>query len=1109
MIVTFISQCKKKSLNKTRRVLDSFANRIGSRTWQTIMTNEGLHAVKKLLRKTASKNTAVSCHWIRSRTRIELVWIVGNRNQFNSEGCVPVNTTRQNIINTHWENNWNYLPLIKSLSALSALFHDWGKASEFFQSKLKSKKILADPLRHEWISVLFLQVFVNGENDQQWLSRLSKGEIDREQINLNIDNKSDQPLKNLPNAASLVAWLIVTHHRLPLPIKEEARRYKTIPVDAFQTLLGVIDSEWGYENKKAKQELKRCFDYPVLPSESRPWLKQIKKWSNRLYDNLSLLNQSLNDGSWRVVLHHARLSLMLADHHYSSLDRDMNWQSPLKFYANTDRKTGKLKQQLDEHLVGVMKKSLKIAHLLPMFEGSSTELFPRAYDVKALKRKSTNTDFRWQDTAVSQIIKWRNQGDLKQSQDHFGFFAINMASTGKGKTFANAKIMRSLSSDKNSLRYILALGLRTLTLQTGDEYRDRIGLDETELAVLIGSKAVLDLHNRNKTQGKYPLDAKDNEDFGSESLENLLDNEIDYESNLPEDILATIFNTPQGKKNRKFLYAPVLTCTIDHLIAATETKRGGRYILPCLRLMSSDLVIDEIDNFEGSDLVAIGRLIHLAGMLGRKVMISSATISPDLAEGYFNAYQSGWSLFANSRNMSQALTCIWVDEFVTHIDDINTNLEENRRIRFKERHQAFIHKRVGNLAKLKAKRKAKLLNCQNLLKLPESDIENQYYQTIKTEIISQHEQHYSVEQQSKKQVSFGVVRVANIKPCIHLTEYLAESYWSDEIEIKVMAYHSQQALLMRSYQENHLDSVLKRDNNHTQAIFENAVIRNHLEQCQHKNLIFILVTTPVEEVGRDHDFDWAIIEPSSFRSIIQLSGRVLRHRDIYPQYANIALLQYNLKSLTQKNNKATYCQPGYETQENLLDSHDLNQLVNFSKLIKRIDAQPRIQRKSRLNPQKRLSDLEHYSIQQLLTDYENQGAVNLQGYLSGCWWMTALPQCFNAFREGSKQHPIYLMPELADETYSYVEKVYEKGKMLMPPPQTLYKIHKKTLSKQQQSRLWLPRDYLKLLKEIAVFKGMDIQYAALLYGELILPSYGKDAISVEFTYNEQLGLTKY
>ncbi len=98
MMVTFVSQCQKKALNRTRRVLDAFANRIGDNTWQTVITEDGLIAVKKLLRKTATKNTAVSCHWIRSRARSELVWVVGNRNQFNQAGIVPVNTTSKELI---------------------------------------------------------------------------------------------------------------------------------------------------------------------------------------------------------------------------------------------------------------------------------------------------------------------------------------------------------------------------------------------------------------------------------------------------------------------------------------------------------------------------------------------------------------------------------------------------------------------------------------------------------------------------------------------------------------------------------------------------------------------------------------------------------------------------------------------------------------------------------------------------------------------------------------------------------------------------------------------------------------------------------------------------
>jgi len=90
-MVTFISQCEKNALKRTRRVLDSFANRIGSSTWQTIITQEGLNAVQKLLKKTASKSTAVSCHWIRSRSRSDYLWVVGNRDEFDEDGIVAVN----------------------------------------------------------------------------------------------------------------------------------------------------------------------------------------------------------------------------------------------------------------------------------------------------------------------------------------------------------------------------------------------------------------------------------------------------------------------------------------------------------------------------------------------------------------------------------------------------------------------------------------------------------------------------------------------------------------------------------------------------------------------------------------------------------------------------------------------------------------------------------------------------------------------------------------------------------------------------------------------------------------------------------------------------------
>ncbi len=1108
MMVTFVSECEKKALNKTRRVLDAFANRIGSRTWQTVMTNEGLQAVKKLLRKTASKNTAVACHWIRSRSRSELVWIVGNRSQFNLQGFVPVNTTQKTIINSQWEDDWHYLPLIKSLTALAALFHDWGKASEFFQTKLAESKIIGDPLRHEWISTLFLNAFVNAETDEQWLTRLANGEIKASDLQTIVNDKhkrqqhKNKPLSQLPNAASLLAWLVVSHHRLPL----HHGAYSGKGVKDFGALFKVITQQWGYENKFDETEfndnLARCFNYQKgLPSDSVKWLNYAKRNAAKLLDCLPLLEQSLNDGSWRLIMHHARLALMLGDHYYSSQAADTKWISDLDLYANTYRDSKQLKQlkqKLDEHLVGVAKQAVRTVHLLPAFEGKHDEL-QRAFDVKALQQNSPAT-FRWQDTAVSKINQWRQQTE-KLNPNHFGFFAVNMASTGKGKTFANAKIMRALSVDSESLRYILALGLRTLTLQTGDEYRERIKLEKDELAVLIGSRAVMELHHRNKQESL--------EDellgTGSESQETLLDNELYFETTLPEGDLTTVL---QKQKDRQFLFAPVLSCTIDHLMAATETKRGGRYILPSLRLMSSDLVIDEIDDFDGKDLIAIGRLIHLAGMLGRKVMISSATIPPDLAEGYYNAYQAGWAIFAQMRERSPVIGCAWIDEFTTHVHNVNCKTDNQGITDYQQYHQRFIAKRIKQLQQQPAKRKANIIPCNAAQEQTDESLRDSYYADIQQAIIEKHQQHHTVDALSGKAVSFGVVRVANIRPCIELTRYLLNATWGADIEIRAMAYHSQQILIMRNAQEKHLDAVLKRTQS-VQAVFQhNPVIKQHLQNTSAKHLVFILVATPVEEVGRDHDFDWAVVEPSSYRSLIQLAGRVLRHRE--PEHEltapNMAILQYNLKGLQKRaglltNEQPVFCRPGYESQENPLSTHDIAQLLDETRLGERLDAQPRISKPATLKSQTNLSDLEHAAIHQLLTSYDNQGPESMQGWLAGCWWLTAIPQHYVKFRDGSPQLPVYLIP--TEKGWKFAEKgLYGQPHRLI---EQSYRITRYELTVKESQRLWLNRNYETLLKEL---DKPSLEKAALIYGELGLPTYGKDANDCRFTYSSQLGLVE-
>jgi CRISPR-associated endonuclease/helicase Cas3 len=57
MNVLLISQCSYKALKETRRIIDQFAERKGTRTWQTSITQQGLLALRKLLKKTARRNS--------------------------------------------------------------------------------------------------------------------------------------------------------------------------------------------------------------------------------------------------------------------------------------------------------------------------------------------------------------------------------------------------------------------------------------------------------------------------------------------------------------------------------------------------------------------------------------------------------------------------------------------------------------------------------------------------------------------------------------------------------------------------------------------------------------------------------------------------------------------------------------------------------------------------------------------------------------------------------------------------------------------------------------------------------------------------------------------
>lgn len=1082
MMVIFTSQSDKNALKTTRWILDAFANRIGNDTWQTIITEDGLQMVKRLLRRHATKSMSVSCRWIRSRTHSQLLWIVGDRNRFNEEGYVPVNSTQKDVAHRKWENDWQYLPEIKALAAMAGLLHDWGKANTAFQKLLKKKKDSDEQFRHEWLSCKLLEGLVwqtEGHTDEEWLALLQNGKINEKKLEKWLQENVSEKITKLPSVASMLCWLIMSHHRLPILDTKEAEGYvgNVNDMPDFEGILSIINGKWGYQ-KAGVASIKIASGL----QHSDRWQKQLQKWSTRLLAQRDILQEIWKKGNVRLLLYYARVSLMLSDYTISADGADKKWPDSCSLYANTDK--GGLKQRLDEHLVRVAKQAVRVAHCLPYF----SEGMERITDVSNLNRKSPKA-FSWQDKAVTKIRDHRKDRE-KVSDNHEGWFVVNMAGTGCGKTFANAKIMQAISPDGRSLRYSLLLGLRSLTLQTGKEYRNRIGLDDSEMAVLVGAGAVKEL---------YDDDAWE-ENSDTERMNELIPGELEADSSPENKILDVLLKSSPGRngKNRDLLYAPVLVSTIDHIMPSVETVRGGRHILPFLRLMAADVVIDEIDDFTGKDLVAIARLVHMAGMLGRNVVISSATIPPDLAEGMFSAYWSGREAYARFFDYKVQINCAWCDEFQTRVQTMGESVQEHALEKYHEWHEGFAQSHNKKLISLPVKRCGRIVNCEDVMSLPMEERMTAYYRIMLQTIVELHIRHGVTDKTTGKKISFGLVRLANINPCVQAAKYFLESEWPQDIAPRVLVYHSRQTALLRSLEEKYLDAVLKRKEQDLSEIdFKDTVVRRHISDAKEQNIIFIVVATPVEELGRDHDFDWAVVEPSSYRSIIQLAGRILRHRNATEAIlsGNIAIMQYNVNAIKQR--KVAFCKPGFESNTYMLASHDMKKLLDIKQIAERIDAAPRTERSEKLHPHDSLIDLEHKVLADF-RDLSKAGAGGLHGWQEEYWWLTGLPQRLNPFRDGQKDMELCLI-EQDDGRLCFCEKDTHTGEWVSQE-----RFYPRSLDSENE-RFWLKRDYQTALAAYREVHGENM--GEYYVGILNVPVYDDEKDS-KWLYSDQFGMYK-
>jgi CRISPR-associated endonuclease/helicase Cas3 len=1030
-------------------------------------------------------------------------------------------TTRRNVLRNEDENDWHTAEDIRLLAQMAALLHDLGKASVAFQARLRKPILEKNLYRHEWVSLRLFLAFVGQDADEIWLQRLAQPSAEDDASWLHserylrdgLDTHATPPFRRLPPLAAAIAWLVVTHHRLPvLPAWDNHQqqlplgsRCKTLDPAKIGTLLAGLGHEWN-EVKRTATDAEMAPYWQLanaLPVTLPKWRTQAAKVATHL---LALRNKP-GKGDWLsnpYVMHLARMSLMLADHHYSALTPDsaqrVQGDPGYRIYANT-HKDGKLKQPLDEHLLGVARLSATIVHSLPGFERH----LPRLARHKSLRKRSDDERFRWQDKAADAAVSLRSR-----SQEQ-GAFIVNMASTGCGKTLANARIMYALADPQHGMRCTFALGLRTLTQQTGSSYRQDLHLKDDELAVRVGGAA---------SRALFEFYQDKAEASGSASTQALIDEDshVLYEGQIADHgLLAKAMDNPDI---HSLLAAPMLVCTIDHLMPATEAQRAGRQIAPMLRLLSSDLVLDELDDFDLTDLPALTRLVHWSGLLGTRVLLSSATLPPALLDGMFQAYRAGRAHYQRNRGVPGAdsampdIPCLWVDEFSAQ----SANCTDAPG--FIEQHSQFVDARVKALDKQEPRRRGELLPLHITAKSTDA-LRHEFAIQVREAMFHAHTRHHEICPRSAKRISFGLVRMANIEPLFDVAQALFQAGAHSDQRIHLCVYHSRFPQLIRSAIEAQLDRALNRRT--AEAVYDLPEIRRAIDDHPETNQLFVVLGSPVTEVGRDHDYDWAVVEPSSMRSLIQLAGRVQRHRNRPCDAANIFIFDTNLRHFEkplddQHKPAAAFIKPGFENANGVLDdpfrltSHRLGKLLHAHEY-QTLTARPRIQPRAQQDMQAKnnLVDLEHARLAAQMLPLQSHPARRLNA--ATAWQFPqaaltwALPQQQPFRANNAQETELVFLPD-DDEEQLVLHRIHQEAKRGAP---TIYTEAQKSLTPiDLDSQLgpgiqpWGQHDLMTLLREQAEARGWSLRACAEKFAAVSVYESAEG-----WRYHPVLGFAKY
>jgi hypothetical protein len=178
-----------------------------------------------------------------------------------------------------------------------------------------------------------------------------------------------------------------------------------------------------------------------------------------------------------------------------------------------------------------------------------------------------------------------------------------------------------------------------------------------------------------------------------------------------------------------------------------------------------------------------------------------------------------------------------------------------------------------------------------------------------------HGDNHVVDARTGLRVSAGVVRLANVGPAIRAAHRYAMRGEMDGLPVVVVPYNGSLLPVVRHLVEAALDRCLSRQGSPDPLLGPDSPLRPHIDAHAARgatDFSLVVVTTSLEDTGRDHDLDWAVTEPISERSVIQIGGRIRRHRAALPPDApaNIAMLSRTIRAA--KGEERPFAWPGIQ-----------------------------------------------------------------------------------------------------------------------------------------------------------------------------------------------------